>query len=78
MKTIAYIVIAIVMVFTNSASAMTEHEVAEYISEHVEGANHDDARFCADSWQNGGVYKAKMSHSTLVCSKHYINETWDR
>jgi len=78
MKTIVYIVIAIVMVFTNSASAMTEHEVAQYVRDTVPGATNFDARMCADSWAHGGHFMSKSFDITLVCEKNHIVKDWDR
>ena len=61
----------------NSASAMTEAEVAKYVLDTVPGSTNFDARTCADAWVQGNTYMTKSYDITLKCSKNTIVKDWD-
>ena len=61
----------------NSASAMTEAEVAKYVLDTVPGSTNFDARTCADAWVHGNTYMTKSFDITLVCEKNRIAKDWD-
>ena len=77
-KFIMIAIIAVMSVFANVASAMTEAEVAQYVLDTVPGASNSDARMCADSWAHGGHFMSKSFDITLVCEKNHIVKDWDR
>ena len=60
MKKLIIAVIAILMaVFANTAQAMTEAEIVDYICDTVPGISQQEVRFCAEAWQNGGHFMVK-------------------
>lgn len=81
MKTIVYIVIAIVMVImtfvANNANA-AEMDVQKYVLDTVPGISVAEANSCADAHRNGGEFITKSYKITLKCSKNTIIKDWDR
>ena len=70
------IIIAIMFGF-NTANAMTETEVAQYVRNTVPEASNFDARMCASAWQHGSTFRAEMINMTLTCEKNRISKDWD-
>ena len=77
MKKLIAIIVAMVMFGFNTASAMTEVEVAQYILDTVPGATEFDASMCAHVYVNGGTYMTKSFDVTLECGKHSLVKDWD-
>lgn len=76
-KFIIALVMAVVTVFANTANAMSEEEVAQYILDTVPGATANEAARCAQKWVNGGHFMMRSEDITLICEKQYLQKTWD-
>ena len=77
MKTIYFIIVFVMAIFANVASAMTENEVAQYVLDTVPGTSEFDARMCAHVYHHDGTYMVKSYDITLECGKHSLVKDWD-
>ena len=73
-KIIAIIVIAMSVFANNAAQAM---DVQKYILDTVPGSTAQEAAWCADAHQHGGVFMVKIHDVTLKCSLNTIIKDWD-